>query len=96
MPNFVIEREIPGVGQLSREQLQAISQKSCEVLGELGPRIQWVHSYVTANRIYCVYRAPDADIIREHALRGGFPANKVEEVFAMIDPISAEPPRVSA
>lgn len=96
MPNFVIEREIPGVGQLSREQLQAISQKSCEVLGELGPRIQWVHSYVTADRIYCVYRAPDADIIREHALRGGFPANKVEEVFAMIDPISAEPPRVSA
>lgn len=96
MPNFVIEREIPGVGQLSREQLQAISQKSCQVLGDLGPRIQWVHSYVTANRIYCVYRAPDADIIREHALRGGFPANKIEEVFAMIDPITAEPPRVEA
>ncbi len=96
MPNFVIEREIPGVGQLSREQLQAISQKSCQVLGELGPRIQWVHSYVTADRIYCVYRAPDADIIREHALRGGFPANKIEEVFAMIDPVTAEPPRVTA
>jgi hypothetical protein len=96
MPNFVIEREIPGVGQLSREQLQAISQKSCQVLGDLGPRIQWVHSYVTADKIYCVYRAPDADIIREHALRGGFPANKVEEVFAMIDPITAEPPRVTA
>jgi hypothetical protein len=96
MPNFVIEREIPGVGQLSREQLQAISQKSCQVLGDLGPRIQWVHSYVTADKIYCVYRAPDADIIREHALRGGFPANKIEEVFAMIDPITAEPPRVEA
>ncbi len=96
MPNFVIEREIPGVGQLSREQLQAISQKSCQVLGDLGPRIQWVHSYVTADRIYCVYRAPDADIIREHALRGGFPANKIEEVFAMIDPVTAEPPRVTA
>ncbi len=96
MPNFVIEREIPGVGQLSREQLQAISQKSCQVLGDLGPRIQWVHSYVTADKIYCVYRAPDADIIREHALRGGFPANKVEEVFAMIDPVTAEPPRVTA
>ena len=96
MPNFVIEREIPGVGQLSREQLQAISQKSCQVLGDLGPRIQWVHSYVTADKIYCVYRAPDADIIREHALRGGFPANKIEEVFAMIDPITAEPPRVTA
>jgi len=96
MPNFVIEREIPGAGQLSREQLQAISQKSCQVLGDLGPRIQWVHSYVTADRIYCVYRAPDADIIREHALRGGFPANKIEEVFAMIDPITAEPPHVTA
>lgn len=96
MPNFVIEREIPGVGQLSREQLQAISQKSCQVLGDLGPRIQWVHSYVTADKIYCVYRAPDADIIREHALRGGFPANKIEEVFAMIDPVTAEPPRVEA
>ena len=96
MPNFVIEREIPGAGQLSREQLQAISQRSCQVLGDLGPRIQWVHSYVTANRIYCVYRAPDADIIREHALRGGFPANKIEEVLAMIDPVTAEPPRVTA
>ncbi len=96
MPNFVIEREIPGSGQLSREQLQAISQRSCEVLGDLGPRIQWVHSYVTADRIYCVYRAPDADIIREHARRGGFPANKVEEVFAMIDPITAEPSRATA
>jgi hypothetical protein len=96
MPNFVIEREIPGVGQLSREQLQAISHKSCQVLGDLGPRIQWVHSYVTADKIYCVYRAPDADIIREHALRGGFPANKIEEVFAMIDPITAEPPRTTA
>lgn len=96
MPNFVIEREIPGVGQLSREQLQAISQKSCEVLGDLGPRIQWVHSYVTADRIYCVYRAPDADIIREHARRGGFPANRIEEVFAMIDPTTAEPPRARA
>lgn len=96
MPNFVIEREIPGVGQLSREQLQAISQKSCEVLGDLGPRIQWVHSYVTADRIYCVYRAPDADIIREHALRGGFPANRIEEVFVMIDPTTAEPLRARA
>jgi hypothetical protein len=96
MPNFVIERDIPGAGQLSREQLQAISQKSCQVLGDLGPRIQWVHSYVTADKIYCVYRAPDADIIREHALRGGFPANKIEEVFAMIDPVTAEPARLTA
>ena len=67
MPNFVISRDIPGASQLTREQLQAISLKSCEVLGDLGPRIQWVHSYVTADRIYCVYRAPDADLIREHA-----------------------------
>lgn len=96
MPNFVIEREIPGAGQLTREQLVAISQKSCQVLGDLGPQIQWVHSYVTADRIYCVYRAPDADIIREHALRGGFPANRIDEVFAMIDPITAERPRIGA
>ncbi|HJS46676.1 MAG TPA: DUF4242 domain-containing protein [Gemmatimonadales bacterium] len=95
MPNFVIERDIPNVGQLSREQLEAISQKSCEVLGDLGPRIQWVHSYVTANKIYCVYRSSDADLIREHAERGGFPANKIEEVFAMIDPTTADARRMT-
>lgn len=96
MPNFVISRDIPGASQLTRDQLQAISLKSCEVLGDLGPRIQWVHSYVTADRIYCVYRAPDADLIREHARRGGFPANEIHEVFSMIDPTTADASRSMA
>lgn len=90
MPKFVIEREIPGVGQLPAAQLQAISQKSCGVLNELGPQVQWVHSYVTDDKIYCVYIAPDAEAVREHARRGGFPANSVSAVRAIIDPTTAE------
>ena len=90
MPKFVIEREIPGVGQLSPDQMQAISQKSCSVLRDMGPQIQWVQSYVTEDKIYCVYIAPDAEAIREHARRGGFPANRVSQVSRMIDPTTAE------
>lgn len=90
MPRFVIEREIPGAGQLSDQDLRAISQKSCTVLGELGPQIQWQHSYVTADKVYCVYIAPNEAMIREHAQRGGFPADRVSEVSAVIDPVSAE------
>jgi hypothetical protein len=91
MPKFVIEREIPGAGQLSPAQLQAISQKSCGVLNELGPQVQWIHSYVTDDKIYCVYIAPNADAVREHATRGGFPANQVSRVREIIDPTTAEP-----
>lgn len=90
MPKYVIEREIPGAGALSAEQLQGISQKSCGVLRNLGPQIQWLESYVTADKIYCVYIAPNEAIVREHAKQGGFPANRVSEVKAMIDPTSAE------
>jgi hypothetical protein len=90
MPKFVIERDIPGAGQLSSEQLQAISQKSCGVLNELGPQIQWLHSYVTDNKIYCVYIAPNESVVREHASRGGFPANRVSAVREIIDPTTAE------
>jgi len=90
MPKYVIEREIPGVGKLSAKELQAISQKSCDVLRELGPQIQWIHSYVTPDKIYCVYIAPDEDTVREHARRGGFPANRISLVNAMIDPTSSE------
>lgn len=90
MPKYVIEREIPGVGQLSSAELRAISQKSCEVLQALGPDIQWVQSYVTGDKIYCVYIAPDVDLVREHARCGGFPANSISEVRAMIDPTTAE------
>ena len=90
MPKFVIEREIPKVGKLSPEQLKAISQKSCNVLRELGPQIQWVHSYVTDDKIYCVYIAPNEEMVREHAKQGGFPANRVSEVKMTIDPTSAE------
>ena len=90
MPKFVIEREIPGVGKLSRADLQAISRKSCEVLQALGPDIQWVQSYVTDDKIYCVYIAQDEAIIREHARCGGFPANRIFEVRAGIDPTTAE------
>jgi hypothetical protein len=89
MPKFVIEREIPGAGKLSTEQLQAISQKSCGVLRNLGPSIQWVHSYVTGDKIYCIYIAPNEDLIREHAAQGGFPANRISQVTAMIDPTTA-------
>ena len=90
MPKFVIEREIPGIGDVTREQVLAISQKSCSVLKHLGPRIQWLHSYVTADKIYCVYIAPNEEMVREHAKQGGFPANCVSEVKLVMDPTSAE------
>ena len=90
MPKYVIEREIPDVGELSPEQLQAISQKSCAVLSNLGPQIQWVESYVVNDKIYCVYIAPNEELIREHACQGGFPANRISEVRAIIDPTTAE------
>jgi hypothetical protein len=90
MPKFVIEREIPGAGKLSKQELQAISQKSCGVLSSMGPQIQWVQSYVSDDKIYCVYVAPDAETVREHARRGGFPANVVSRVRTIIDPTTAE------
>ena len=90
MPKFVIERELPGAGKLSKDQLQAISQTSCGVLRNLGPQIQWLQSYVTDDKIYCVYIAPNAEMIREHARQGGFPANKVSEVKTVIDPTTSE------
>lgn len=90
MPKFVIEREIPGAGNLSAEQLQGISQKSCGVLKELGPSVQWVESFVTGDKIYCVYIAPDEAAVRKHAEMGGFPANTVSRVFTKIDPTTAE------
>ena len=90
MPKYLIEREINGAGNLSADQLKAISQKSCSVLNKLGPQIQWIESYVTDNKIYCVYRAPNEQIIREHAQQGGFPANRISEIKATIDPTTAE------
>ena len=90
MPKFVIEREIPGAGSLSPAQLQAISQKSCGVLRNLGPSIQWVHSYVTGDKIYCIYIAPNEEMIREHAVQGGFPANRISQITTVIDPATAE------
>jgi hypothetical protein len=90
MPKFVIERDIPGAGKLSPQQLQAISQKSCGVLREMGPQIQWIHSYVTDDRIYCVYIAPDEDAVRKHAQLGGFPANRISRIRSVIDPTTAE------
>jgi Protein of unknown function (DUF4242) len=90
MPKYVIEREIPGAGKLSPQELQAISQKSCGVLQRMGPQIQWVHSYVADDKIYCVYIAPNAQMIREHAQQGGFPANRISEVKSVIDPTTAE------
>jgi cell division inhibitor SulA len=90
MPKYVIERELPNAGDTTPEQAQAISQKSCAILKELGPQIQWVESYVTQNKIYCVYIAPNEQMIREHAQKGGFPANKISEVKRMIDPTTAE------
>ncbi len=90
MPKFVIEREIPGAGNLSPAELQGISQKSCGVLSELGPQIQWVHSYVTTDKIYCVYNAPNEAMVRQHAAMGGFPANSVARVMTIIDPTTAE------
>jgi len=90
MPKYVIEREIPSAGKLSAQELQAISQKSCGVLNQLGPQIQWVHSYVTDDKVYCVYIAPNEELVREHARQGGFPANRISEVKSIIDPTSAE------
>jgi hypothetical protein len=86
MPQFVIEREVPGAGSLSEAELQEISRKSVQVLNEMGPEIKWLHSYVTGDKIYCVYLAPDEETIREHARRGGFPANRVSAVRRLIDP----------
>jgi len=90
MPKFVIERDIPQAGNLSSEQLQAISQKSCGILREMGPEIQWVESYVTDDRVYCVYVAPDEDAVRKHAQQGGFPANRISQIRSVIDPTTAE------
>lgn len=90
MPKFVIEREIPGVGNLSAEDLQAISQKSCSVLTAMGPRIQWVQSFVTQDKVYCVYIADSEDLVREHAERGDFPANRISRVVETIDPTTSE------
>jgi len=90
MPKYVIERDLPGAGKMSSEQLKGISQKSCGVLKTLGPQIQWVTSYVTDDKIYCVYIAPNAEMVREHAKQGGFPANKISQVRSVIDPTTAE------
>lgn len=90
MPKFVIERDLPGAGRLTPRELQAISQRSCGVLNSLGPQIQWVHSYVTDDKLYCLYIAPDEQTVRKHAEMGGFPANRISEVKAIIDPTSAE------
>ena len=90
MPKFVIEREIPGAGKLGKDELQAISQKSCSVLQGMGPQIQWVQSFVTDDKIYCIYNAPDEATVRVHAQEGGFPANSVARVRSVIDPLTAE------
>ena len=90
MPKYVIEREIPGAGKLTAEQLKGISQTSCGVLSNMGPQIQWLQSYVTGDKIYCVYIAPNEEMVREHAKQGGFPANEVNKVSAIIDPTTAE------
>jgi hypothetical protein len=90
MPKYVIEREITGAGKLSTEEFQGISQKSCGVLQEMGPQIQWVESFVTDDKIYCVYIAPNEEAVREHAQKGGFPADRISEVKAMLDPTTAE------
>ncbi len=90
MPKYVIEREIPGAGKLTHEQLQGISQTSCGVLREMGPTIIWQHSYVTTDKIFCVYIAPNEDMLREHASKGGFPVNRIERISEIIDPSTAE------
>ncbi|MGZ5286573.1 MAG: DUF4242 domain-containing protein [Flavisolibacter sp.] len=90
MKSYLIEREIPDAGKLTTEQLKAISQTSCTVLKEMGPRIQWVHSYVTGNKIYCIYKAENMELIREHAKKGGFPANSIVEIANVISPATAE------
>ena len=90
MPKYLIERELPGAGKLSAADLKAISQKSCGVLNTLGPQIQWVQSYVTDDKIYCVYIAPNAELVKQHAEQGGFPANRISEIRVGIDPTTAE------
>ena len=90
MPKYVIEREIPGAGDLTPEQLKGISQTSCGVLRKLGPEIQWIHSYVTGDRVYCIYYAANEQLVREHAKQGGFPANRISEIKTIIDPATAE------
>jgi len=90
VPKYVIERELPGAGKLTQQQLQAVSQTSCGVLRKLGPEIQWVHSYVTPDKIYCIYIAPNEALIREHASQGGFPANRISEICTTIDPTTSE------
>jgi cell division inhibitor SulA len=90
MPKFVIERDIPQAGSLLPEQLQAISQKSCGVLREMGPQIQWVNSYISDDKVYCIYIAPDEDAVRKHAQQGGFPANRISQIRSVIDPTTAE------
>lgn len=90
MPKYLIERDIPGAGNLSPVELQAVAQKSCGVLGALGPQIQWQQSYVTGDKVYCVYIAPNEDVVREHARQGGFPANRVSRITTIIDPTTAE------
>lgn len=90
MPKFIIERELPGAGQLSQEQWKSIAERSCSVLHSMGPRVQWLHSYVTAEKVYCVYIAPDEAAVRRHAELGGFPANRISTVTQIIDPTTAE------
>lgn len=90
MPKYLIEREIPGAGKLSAADLKAISQKSCAVLESLGPKIQWIESYVTGDKVYCIYLAPNEEMVREHARKGGFPANKISEIATVISPATAE------
>ncbi|HEY8037206.1 MAG TPA: DUF4242 domain-containing protein [Methylobacter sp.] len=90
MPKYIIEREIPGAGSLAYRELQGISEKSCGVLCEMGPKIQWVESYVTDDKVYCVYIAPNEEMVREHAEKGGFPANRISQVRTIIDPTTAE------
>ena len=90
MPKYLIEREIPGAGKLSPQELQGVSQKSCSVLQRLGPQIQWVQSYVTGDKVYCVYIAPSEEMVRKHAQEGGFPANTISEIKTVIDPTTAE------
>lgn len=90
MRKYVIEREIPGAGKLTPEQLKGISQTSCGVLSKMGPQIQWVHSYVTNDKVYCIYNAPNEEMVREHAKQGGFPANSISQVTTIIDPTTAE------
>ena len=90
MPKYIVEREIPGAGQLSTDDLKSISQKSCSVLSDMGPQIQWQQSYVTGDKVYCVYIAPNEQAVKDHAQQGGFPANKISEVATIIDPTTAE------